>query len=87
MIGNLLGGKLGSMHMAESEREELRHLESLLMRNAENLEKLLTDEGKIVFEKYRDCAEEYGLLCQEQAFCEGFCVGTRLTAEGLLGVE
>ena len=60
---------------------ELKKLENLILLNYEKLEKNLDEELKERLENYKDCIDEYTVLVNEQAFCEGFCLGTRLTAE------
>lgn len=42
---------------------------------------------KELFEKYNDCMNEYIAAISEQAFCDGFCVGTKITAEALSAAE
>ena len=60
---------------------EIRHLVSLMEKNREKLCAVTTEAQQEIFEKYMDCADEYSLKLMEKAFCEGFCLGTRLTAE------
>ena len=57
------------------------------MRNRERLAGILADDDAALFEKYNDCIDEYISAICEQAFCEGFCVGTRISSESLSGAE
>ena len=61
----------------------MRQLECLMERNLKNVEACLSDTGRELLQKYRDCTLEYLALCNEQAFCDGFCLGAKLTAEAL----
>ena len=63
---------------------ECELLEQLTARNGEKLERVLSEDAKELFEKYRDCVNEREMYSNEQAFYEGFCLGVRLTAESFL---
>lgn len=52
-------------------------------RNLDNLLKEVNRKSKEILEKYTDCIEEYLILTTEQAFCNGFCLGTELIVERL----
>ena len=47
----------------------------------------LNDETKENLEKYVDCVNDYVLLISEQSFCDGFCLGSKISAEALVGAE
>lgn len=66
---------------------EMRRLYHSEQEAREKLEKGLGEEQKKLLEKYCDEAERCRYAAAEQAFCDGFCVGTRLTAEAMLGSE
>lgn len=52
-------------------------------RNLDNLLKEVNGKSKEILEKYNDCIEEYLTLTTEQAFCDAFCLGTKLIIETL----
>ena len=52
-----------------------------LARHDEDLEKLLTEEQKAIFEKYQDCWNEYVSLAEAAIFEYAFRLGARLTYE------
>ena len=53
----------------------------------QELEPLLNDKQTELFRKYRNYCEEYLRLAQESAFCNGYSLATKITAEALLGTE
>lgn len=82
-IVRLWHGDLEPVSSSGTNDPELKELEHLLQRNGERLEEYLDEKGKALFEKYFDCVEEYISVLCEQAFCNGFCLGTKITAEAL----
>ena len=62
---------------------QANELIGLMERNREELCKGLTAAQADVFQKYMDCTEEYWLRLIELAFCDGFCLGSRLATEAL----
>lgn len=62
---------------------KIERIAVLMERNREALNQELGQQQKAIFEKYIDCSEEYLGLLSEQAFCDGFCLGSRLMAEVL----
>ncbi|MBQ7798927.1 MAG: hypothetical protein IJ370_00390 [Oscillospiraceae bacterium] len=76
----------GNLHPAEDfgiYNSEIRELGDLIQRNLEKLEKFLDKNSKLLCEKYTDCVNEYICLCCEQAFSDGFCLGTKIITEAL----
>ncbi len=66
---------------------EIKHLEELICKNREKLEHILLATQKETLEKWEDCTDEYiGLIC-EQAFCDGFALGTKIVTEALYNAE
>lgn len=53
----------------------------------EKLEQTLSEEQRKLLEKYSATLDHYFVTVSEQAFCDGFCMGTKLAAEALVGVE
>ena len=65
----------------------LRRLENIMYHRFDILEEKLDDKQK---EAYQECFEkfhEYIFELQKQAFCDGFCFGSRITAESFVGAE
>lgn len=82
-IVRLWHGDLEPVSSSGTNDPELKELERLLQRNGERLEEYLDEKGKALFEKYYNCVEEYISVLCEQAFSNGFCLGTKITAEAL----
>lgn len=83
-ILDLWNGNIAPCEHCGSHDREANHLIGLMERNRENLLDGLTQAQKDVFQKYIDCSEEYLLRMLELAFCDGFCLGSRLTTEALV---
>ncbi len=86
-LAALWNGNLAPARHLSENNGELRCLEELIKRNAELLETQLSDAQKKRWESYFMCIEEYFSLMTEQAFCDGFCLGTKLTTEALTGAK
>lgn len=56
----------------------------MMARNAEKLEKELGEQAKDIFSSYRECVDDYVALMGQQAFCDGFCLGSKIVAEALV---
>lgn len=82
-IARLWSGELMTSRCLEESDPALKDLTALIRRHRAKLEENLSGETKASFEKYWDCMDEYILIANRQAFCSGFCLGTRLTAEAL----
>lgn len=65
---------------------EMTELETLMQRNLNDLEKVLKGKAIDSFEKYSDCVSEYVSIACEQAFCDGFCLATKLLTEAVHNV-
>ena len=48
---------------------------------------ILGDENNEMLEKYADCIDEYTEVICEQAFFEGFCLGTKIVTESMTGAQ
>ena len=63
--------------------KEMREVESLREKNRSKLKSALCENDSDILEKYDACIEEQLFIVAEQAFYEGYCLGTQLTAEAL----
>ncbi len=86
-IRQLWNGNLDPIRYLGLNNTEIKQLEILMQRNEENLVKRLNEGEKVILEKYHDCMSEYHTLISEQAFCDGFCLGTKIVVEALSGAE
>lgn len=86
-ISKLWNGNIAPVEKLGKHNPEIHNLIGLISRNVENLEKLLNEEQKVVLEKYVCCTDEYWTLITEQAFCEGFSLGSKLLAESFAEAE
>lgn len=87
IISQLWHGNLKPVERSVENNSEIKQLEELMQRNLKNLETHLNETTKEILEKYIDCVNEYILVTNEQAFCEGFCLGIRITTEALTETE
>ena len=69
------------------ENLKVRQLEKLIGNRRQKIEEILSDEGREGFEKYIEAINEYIAVVQQQSFCDGFTLGTRLTAEAMVKAE
>ena len=81
MISELWFGNIAPCEHCGSHDRQANTLIGLIERNRENLSRELSDPQRALFQKYIDATEEYLLRMMELSFREGFCTGSRLTAE------
>ena len=87
LIPQLWNGNLEPIVHSGRDNRELKQIEHYMGRHLEKLEEILADEERAIFEKYSGCVEEYVTLISEQAFTDGFSMGTKLFAEALSNAE
>ena len=63
--------------------KEIREVELLIERNRSKLKESLSERDQSILDKYNSCMEEQLFIVAEQAFYEGYYLGTQLTAEAL----
>lgn len=86
-ISQLWNGNLEPIRFLGKNNTELKQLEKLMQDNLKKIEENLDDKQKEVFEKYNSCIDEYLVVLSEQAFCDGFCLGTKIFTEAISGAE
>lgn len=82
-IENLWNGEITPCEKCGAHDPEINDLLVLMRRNKEALSKEITVQQQETFEKYIDCSDEYVLRMTERAFCDGFCLASRLLTESL----
>lgn len=83
-IAELWRGNIAPCEHCGSQDAQSNALTRLMERNRDELCGGLTAAQAETFQKYVDCSEEYWLRLTELAFCEGFCLGSRLATEALI---
>lgn len=86
-ISELWSGNLDPITRLGMNNIEIEKMEKLMSDNYDKLKAKLNDETKEILEKYFDCVNDYVLLISEQSFCDGFCLGTKISAEALVSAE
>lgn len=61
----------------------MKELMGYIARHSEDLEKLLNDEQREIFDKFRECWNEYVSLAEAVIFEYAFKLGARLVYEAL----
>ena len=78
IIQELWHGNIVPQEDSRNNTKEMKELISYIARHDEDLEKLLTEEQKAIFEKYQDCWNEYVSLAEAAIFEYAFKLGARL---------
>ncbi len=86
-IAQLYRGNLDPIRFIGNGNGEMKRTETLIERNFDKLQETLDENAKEALEKYNECMKEYIVLISEQSFCDGFCLGTRISAEAIGGAE
>ena len=81
IIQELWHGNIVPQEDSRNNTKEMKELISYIARHDENLEKLLTEEQKAIFEKYQDCWNEYVSLAEAAIFEHAFKLGAKLVIE------
>lgn len=80
-ISQLYRGELEPKNYIGNGNVELRRTEILIKNNFDKLKESLNGNEIEILEKYSELIDEYIFLISEQAFCDGFCLGMRISAE------
>ncbi len=84
MIVDLWNGNLEPIATCGRNNAEIKKVVRLIERNRDKLVDKLDEKQKVIFEKYDSCINEYLVLITEQAFSDGYSVGSKLLAEALI---
>ncbi|MBR6787805.1 MAG: hypothetical protein IKM26_07770 [Clostridia bacterium] len=82
-IAQIWKGTLDPARYSGADQPAVRELADCLEQDAEELAKELTEEAKEQFRCYCDRMNDYIALINEQAFCDGFCLGAKIVTEAL----
>ena len=77
IINELWHGNIAPQEDSRNNTKEMKELISYIARHDEELEKLLTEEQKAIFEKYQDCWNEYVSLGEAAIFEYAFKLGAK----------
>ena len=82
-ISDLWNGDIAPSEHCGVHDPEVKDLLALRERNHKALCGGLTAAQAEIFQKYIGCTEEYTFRMMELAFCDGFCLGSKLVTEAL----
>ena len=83
IINELWHGNIVPQENSRNSTKEMKEIISYIARHDEDLEKLLTEEQKAIFEKYQDCWNEYVSLAEASIFEYAFKFGMQMAIETL----
>ena len=82
-IEDLWYGNIATSENCGVNDPEIEKLVCLIERNKDKLNKVLCDPQKQLLEKLLSCSDEFTQLLSARAFCDGFCLASRLLTEAL----
>ena len=83
IINEIWHGNIVPQEDSRNNTKEMKELISYIARHDEDLDKLLTEEQKAIFEKYQDCWNEYVSLAEAAIFEYAFKLGMTIAIETL----
>lgn len=83
MISELWHGNIVPQSDSRNNSKEMKELMEYMSRHHGDLFKSLTDEQKVIFEKFDDCWSEYASLAEAAIFEYAFKLGMNLAIEAL----
>ena len=83
VINELWLGNINPQNDSRNNSKELKELMEYMARHHEDLLKTMTDEQKVIFEKFDDCWSEYTSLSEEAIFTYAFKLGMQIAIETL----
>jgi len=82
-IRQLWNGQLAPARYSGADNPEIKDVLERIEQCIRTLAAALDENSENLLEEYRSLVNEYVALCSEQAFCDGYALGTRITAEAL----
>ena len=83
-IRQLWNGRLAPVRCSGIDNPEINESLKAIEECLSELNRVLGREEAALLESYRSQINEYVALCSEQAFCDGYSLGAKITAEALL---
>ena len=83
IIKELWHGNIIPQDDSRNNSPEMEQLMEYMARHHSDLLKSMTDEQKVIFEKFDDCLSEYASLAEEAMFTYAFKLGMRIAIETL----
>ena len=87
IINEIWHGKIIPQEDSRNNTKEMKELLNYMSRHHEDLEKTLSNEQKVIFEKFHDCWSEYMSLCEAAIFEYAFKLGAQITFEALISKD
>lgn len=87
IISEFWYGNINPSECYKTVRPRMKRLEDVIVCDFKKLEEILNGIEKQMFEKYNDYMYKYAISSNEQVFCDGFCLGARMTTEAFIGAE
>ena len=81
LLKELWRGNIVPQEDSRTNSKEMKELMGYIARHSEDLENLLNDEQREIFDKFRECWNEYVSLAEAAIFEYAFRLGARLTIE------
>ena len=81
IINELWLGNINPQTDSRNNSKEMKELMEYIARHHEDLLKTMTDEQKVIFEKFDDCWSEYVSLSEAAIFTYAFKLGSRFAIE------
>ena len=83
IIQELWHGNIIPQEGSRSNSAEMKELLGYMARHHEDLLNMMTDEQKVIFQKFDDCCGEYASLAEKSIFTYAFKLGMQMAIETL----
>ena len=87
IIIDLRNGNLEPTNNFGKNNTKLQSYELKVQEKYEILFKSLNGDNQKLLENYVSIADKYQIMCEEQSFHDGFCLGMKIAAEAFMGSE